>query len=100
MNIRDVTPGASDRRDALRRSLLKIAAKVLGVAVLDFLLLRVWAPNLVNQHQDLALAAGIACFALAIAATAWLAYRLWVDIGRLNHARRRGALPNIRTIED
>lgn len=100
MNIRDVTPGVSDRRDALRRSLLKIAAKILGVAVLDFLLLRIFAPNLINQHQDLALAGGIVCFALAIAATLWLAYQLWVDIGRLNHARRRGALPTIRTIED
>ena len=84
----------------MRRSLLKIAAKVLGVAVLDFLLLRIWAPNLINKHQDLALAGSIACFALAIAATGWLAYQLWVDIGRLNNARRRGALPNIRTIED
>jgi hypothetical protein len=100
MNIRDVTPGAADRRDALRRALLKIGAKVLGVAVLDFLLLRIFAPNLVNQHRDLALAASLACFAVAIAATAWLAYQLWVYIGRLNHARRRGALPNIRTIED
>jgi hypothetical protein len=100
MNIRDVTPDAAARRDALRRSLLKIAGKVLGVAALDFLLLRIFAPNLVNQHQDLALAASLACFAIAIAATAWLAYQLWVDIGRLNRARRRGALPTIRTIED
>ena len=100
MTIRDVTPGAAERRANLRRSILLIVAKVLGVLVADFLLLRIWAPNLINMHQDLALAGSIVCFALALAATGWLAFQLWVDIGRLNRARRRGAPAHIRTVED
>ena len=67
----------------------KVGAKVLGVGVLDFLLVRIWAPNLVNQHQDLALAASIGCLLIALAATVWLAFQLWFDLRRFAEARRR-----------
>jgi hypothetical protein len=100
MNIRDVTPGATDTPAILRRRVIRIVAKTLAVLVLDFLLLRIWAPNLINRHQDLALAGSIVCFVLALAATGWLAFQLWTDIGRLIRARRRGARSHIRIVED
>ena len=46
--------------DGERRSfVLSAVVRALGVAALDFVLLRIWAPDLVDQHQDLALAGAI-----------------------------------------
>ena len=82
-----------------QRFTIGVGWKVVVVCVIDFVALRIWAPNLVDLHQDLALAAAIACIALAVLATLWLAFQLWIDVKRFNLARR--ALPHVhtRTIE-
>ncbi len=72
----------------LRNFALTLAWKLLGVLALDFLLLRIWGPNLVNRHDNLALAGALACFFIAIIATAWLAFQLWIDIRRFLDAKR------------
>jgi hypothetical protein len=71
-----------------RNFALTLAWKLLGVMAIDFLLLRVWGPNLVNRHDNLALAGALACCFVAIVATAWLAFQLWIDIGRFITAKR------------
>jgi hypothetical protein len=73
----------------MHRLALTTAARFVSVAILDFLFLRIWAPDLVNLHQDLALAGAIACVLLAIALTGWLAVRLWLDVPKLTRAYRR-----------
>jgi hypothetical protein len=82
-----------------RRFALTVGWKLLAVIAIDFLSLRIWAPNLINLHQDLALLAAIACLLLALAATSWLAFQLWIDGKRFALARR--AIPRARpyTIE-
>jgi hypothetical protein len=72
----------------LRGFVATLAWKLGGVGVIDFLLLRVLGPDLVNRHQDLALIAALACVVLALAATLWLAFQLWFDIRRFRAARR------------
>jgi hypothetical protein len=59
--------------------IVRAGLKVAGVAVLDFVLLRLLGPDLVDQHSDLALAAAVACLLVAIVATIWLAQQLWSD---------------------
>ena len=84
----------------VRQAFLKIGPKLLGVAVLDFVLLRIVGPNLVNMHQDLALIGAIFCAGAAVGATLWLAFQLWVDLRRFFVDRRqlrRG--PSLRVIE-
>lgn len=66
---------AAARRGLIVRTVLKVA----GVAVLDFVLLRILGPDLVNLHQDWALVGSLVCVAAAIAATAWLGLNLWSD---------------------
>ena len=72
----------------LRSNLLRASA----VAVSDFLLARVWGPELINRHDDAALAAGVACFAIALAAAAWVIVAFLKDMQRLRRARRLAAL--------
>jgi len=72
----------------VRRFGLKIGLKLVVLLVVDFVLLRIWAPNLVNRHQDLALAGAIACLIVAIAATVWFGFQLWLDLRQLADARR------------
>jgi len=72
----------------LRGFVATLAWKIGGVAVIDFLLLRILGPDLVNRHQDLALIAAIACVVLALAATLWLVFQLWFGSRRLRAARR------------
>jgi hypothetical protein len=62
-----------------RRLAVRAGLKFAGVALLDFVLLRVWAPDLINMHKDLALAGGLACVAGALAVTVWLVLQLWSD---------------------
>ena len=62
-----------------------------AVAVLDFLLARIWGPQLINRHDDAALAAGVLCFAVALAATVWLIATASTDLRRLRRARRLAA---------
>jgi len=57
--------------------MLRLALETLAVLAADFVLLRVWAPNLVNLHQDIALAGAVLCFVLALVTTLWLVQRLW-----------------------
>jgi len=75
----------------LRNFTVTIAWKLLAVVVLDFVLLRIWAPDLVNRHDDLALAGALACCFVAIVATAWLAFQLWIDVRRFIDAKRHVA---------
>jgi len=72
----------------LRGFIATLAWKVGGVGLIDFLLLRILGPDLVNRHQDLALIAALACVAIAPIATTWLAFQLWFDIHRFRAARR------------
>jgi hypothetical protein len=71
-----------------RNFAITVAWKLLGVMALDFVLLRIWGPDLVNRHRDLALAGALACFFVAIVATAWLAFQLWIDVRRFIDAKR------------
>jgi hypothetical protein len=72
----------------LRNFALTLAWKLLGVLALDFVLLRIWGPDLVNRHDNLALAGALACLLVAIVATAWLAFQLWIDVHRFTKAKR------------
>ena len=67
---------------ARRRLAVRAGLKLLGVAALDFLLLRIWFPDLINMHNDWALAGGLACLAAALAVTVWLVFQLWSDWSR------------------
>jgi hypothetical protein len=82
-----------------RRLLVSRVGRVLVVALVDFVLLRLWAPNLVNMHSDIALAAAIGCLLTGLAATVWLALGLWRDIRRPDEGRRSAA-PFPSTHED
>ncbi len=75
----------------LRNFALTIAWKLLGVLALDFVLLRIWGPDLVNRHDNLALAGALACLFIAIVATAWLGFQLWIDVHRFIDAKRHWA---------
>jgi hypothetical protein len=72
----------------LRNFALTLAWKLLGVLALDFVLLRIWGPDLVNRHDNLALAGALACCLVAMVATAWLAFQLWIDVRRFLNAKR------------
>ncbi len=72
----------------LRNFVLPVAWKFFGVLALDFVLLRIWAPNLVNRHDNLALAGALACCFVAIVATAWLTLQLWIGARRFLDAKR------------
>ena len=84
----DLESHAQARILLVRRVTIRTGWKIVLVAVIDFMGLRIWAPNLVNLHQNLALAGAIACVAIAIAAPLWLAFQLWIDIGRFALAQR------------
>jgi hypothetical protein len=73
----------------VRDVIIKIGLKVIGVGLIDFLLVRIWGPNLINRHQDLALAGSIACFFFALAATIWLVCQVWIDLKRFSDAKRQ-----------
>jgi hypothetical protein len=78
-----MTPKGEDRApraaEARRRLIVRAGLKIAGVAVLDFVLLRILGPDLVDMHKDWALAASLVCLLVAIAATVWLAVQLWSD---------------------
>lgn len=85
--------------ELVRRFGLTIGLKLVAVVVADFVLLGIWAPNLVNRHQNLALVGAIACLLAAATVTIWLGFRLWLDIRQFMDARRqmrRG--PNLKVI--
>jgi len=65
-----------------RRLALFVGLKAAAVLALDFVLLRLWAPDLVNLHSDLALAGALACVVVAAAATGWLVLQLRLDWSR------------------
>jgi hypothetical protein len=75
-----------------RGVIVKALGRILVVGVVDFILLGLWAPNLVNMHRDLALAGAIGCLGLALAATGWLLVALWRDFALFNRLRRYRAL--------
>jgi hypothetical protein len=72
----------------LRNFVATLAWKLLGAIAVDFILLRVLGPNLVNRHDNLALAGALICCLAAIVATAWLAFQLWIDVRRFIDAKR------------
>ncbi len=80
-----------DRRSAearlMRNFYLKTGLKVAAVLVVVFVLSRIWGPNLINRHEDLALAAGIACYVAALAVICWLTVQIGVDRRALNLAK-------------
>lgn len=67
----------------MRGFYIKTGAKVIAVAVVVFLLTRLWGPALINRHQDVALAGGIACYVAALAAIVWLTAQIGADRARL-----------------
>jgi hypothetical protein len=81
-----------------QRFAVSIGWKVVAIAAIDFLLLRIWAPNLIDMHSDLALLGAVACALVAVAATLWLAFQIWVDVKRFN-PRKSGAIHRLK-IED
>jgi len=85
----NLPPKTIAEADLVRRFGFKIGLKLVAVAVADFVLLAIWAPNLVNRHQNLALAGAIACVVVAIALTLWLGFHLWLDFRQLADARRQ-----------
>ncbi len=87
---RDADPGEPVLVEVnlIRAFALNLAWKLLGVLAIDFVLLRIWGPNLVNRHDDMALAGALACCFVAIVATAWLAFQLWIDVRRFLDAKR------------
>jgi hypothetical protein len=87
--------GATRARVRLaQRFTLDVGWKVILVAAVDFVALRILAPDLINRHEDLALVGAIVCLVVALAAALWLAFQLWIDLKRFNLARR--ALPRAR----
>ncbi len=80
-----------------RRFVIRVGCKVVVVAMVDFLLLRVWGPDLVNLHQDLALLGGVACLVIALSAALWLAFQLWEDVKTFNQSKRD--IPRTRPFE-
>jgi hypothetical protein len=77
-----------------QRFTIGVGWKVVLVGAIDFLALRIWAPDLINAHQDLALVGAIVCLVIALAATLWLVFQLWIDLKRFNISRR--AIPRTR----
>jgi hypothetical protein len=67
---------------ARRRLAVRVGLKIAGAAVLDFVLLRIWVPDLINRHNDWALAGAIAGLAAALAVGVWLVVQLWSDRSR------------------
>ena len=78
----------ASRPTAAERSILIIAGKGLGVFIADFVLVAIWAPNLIDRHQDTALAEAIGCWVVALLATAWLAVQVRIELRRLAQIRR------------
>ena len=73
LNARPASAGAR------LRVLGRAAWKIVAILIVDFLLLRVLGPNLVNRHQDWALAAALLCLLGAVAVTGWLGFQLWME---------------------
>lgn len=95
-NSRDTDPGEPVlvEINLFRNFALSLAWKLSGVAAVDFVLLWIWGPNLVNRHENLALAGALVCCFVAIVATAWLVFQLWVDVRRFIDAKRHLARAN------
>ena len=81
------TSRAADIR-LVRRYTRLIAAKVAGVAVFDFLCLRIFAPELIDLHRDWAFIAGVVCMFAAVGAAIWLAWQVLFDLRRYQQERR------------
>jgi len=95
----NLPPKTIAEAELLRRFGFKIGLKLALVVVTDFVLLAILAPNLVNRHQDVALAGAVACLVVAFAVTILLGFRLWLDLQQFMDARRqlrRG--PNLKVI--
>jgi hypothetical protein len=96
----DLDAGTRARLALTRRLIVSTGWKVVVVGIVDFFTLRIWAPDLVNLHQDLALAGGLGCVAIALLATLWLALQLWIDVRRFAIARHALGRTHVYRIED
>lgn len=74
---------------AKQRILLRAAAKAALVLLLDFVLVRIVGPDLINLHNDGALALALLIYAAALAAALWLAMQLWSDRARYSEVDAR-----------
>jgi len=81
------TSRAADIR-LVRRYTRRIAAKGAAVVLFDFLCLRIFAPELIDLHQDWAFVVGVICLAAAVVAPVWLAFQVWSDLRRFQQERR------------
>lgn len=72
----------------LRRYARSFAAKIGGVALFDFLCLRIFAPELIDLHRDWAFIAGVVCMFAAVGAAIWLAWQVLFDLRRYQQERR------------
>jgi hypothetical protein len=68
---------------------LIIAGKTLGSALAIFVLLGLVAPNLVDQHKDVALAEALGCLVLAAGVLLWGLFQLIIDLRRFALAWRQ-----------
>jgi hypothetical protein len=81
-----------------QRFAVSIGWKVAAIAAIDFVCLRIWGPDLINLHSDMALLGAIACVIVATAVTLWLGFQLWIDVKRFNP--RKSATIHRLKIED
>lgn len=81
-------PTASTATRLARRYTRRIAGKTLAVIVADFLALRIFGPELIDMHQDLALLGALACFAIAAVATGWLVLQIRLELASYQQERR------------
>ena len=100
MSLSDGKDPVLARQKLLQRFILRTAGKGLGAALAVFVLARVLGPNLINMHDDVALAGGIACFAVAAAIAIWLWLRLNFDLSQYAKARRELAPGPFLKVED
>ena len=74
---------------------MRMALEILAVLAVDFVLLRIWAPDLVNLHADWALGLAVLCLLLALAATGWLALTIRRAVLTSRVANRRPVVSSI-----
>jgi len=88
MRSQDHTPPQLADVQLVRRYIRLIAIRIFAVAVIEFLCVRIFGPELIDLHQDWALAGALVCFAAAIIAATWLAFQVWIDMRRFKQERR------------
>jgi len=83
----------SSEESRTSRLVAALVAKVFGAGLAIFLLLGIAAPNLVDLHQDVALAGAVLCLVLAAVCAAWALRQILIDRRKIAVARRQCVLP-------